>query len=227
MYMAIHAAGVVHEDIDWRHIVLRGESKASANVLDPSFDPENLALIDWNMSHVRTTQSDADWQRITESELYAVATLPRGDPEDMNLSKFEEEVFRRYAIAYPDDDDDDMFSDEEVETVDDNLASKNSYDIAERLSESELNPARNGDERQSLGVDAWPIEAPLSHPRPASSSCGPQGVDLPRSEGAGTPGRGFWRRRTVSDGGGRPTTFRQRLSRVTSKISLRGRKAAA
>lgn len=111
MYKAIHAAGVSHEDVDWRHILVRGEGKPSANVLDPAFDPENLVLIDWNMSEVRNKESDEVWQRNAEEELCVVATRLREYAEDIPRSQFEEDVLRREQERLAALSSDDGFSD--------------------------------------------------------------------------------------------------------------------
>ncbi|EKC98758.1 hypothetical protein A1Q2_06990 [Trichosporon asahii var. asahii CBS 8904] len=154
MYKAIHAAGVLHEDIAWRHITMRGGGTPPwppAEFIDPAFDLQNLAIIDWNMSRVRQKQSDAFWQELADEELYDVAILLRDELDNAELSMFEKAAIRRYESICRARDSDHMPSNADVGAVDNSLVSNNSDGVAVGASTSGLDAAQKGGELLLLG----------------------------------------------------------------------------
>lgn len=102
MYMAIHRAGVMHGDVDWDHIRVRGASdEPSDDDLDPSFSPQDLVLIDWNLCIFRESPHDQAWPFWTAGELFNVATLPRCNLALVKRSEFEEVTLRRSRVEDP------------------------------------------------------------------------------------------------------------------------------
>lgn len=100
MYMALHKAGIIHGDADWRHVKLRGDSSMPPErEVGPPYDPKKLVIIDWKQAIIRSAINELDWDECTDCELRAVARFNRGDPrhpENLKRCQWEEDVLRRH-----------------------------------------------------------------------------------------------------------------------------------
>lgn len=98
MYSAIHRAGVLHCDIEWRHVRMRGPDPASHRELDATFDPQNMVLIDFNLAEIHWEDIPQwQWAEATLVELGKVISLPRS--RDAVRCEFEQEVERRHNLV--------------------------------------------------------------------------------------------------------------------------------
>lgn len=206
MYSAIHRAGVLHCDIEWRHVRMRGPDPASQRELDSTFDPRNMVLIDFNLAEIHWEDiPEWQWAEATLVELGKVISLPRS--RDAVRCEFEQEVERRHDLIL-------CGGGEELESG--SQLDSNSGDLGVGIdaldSGNSERPATSGLSAGDAGDTPTPHSEGPNHPvvkgngLETTSNAHPEHA-LPRSNNIGRSGRG--------------AAVLQRLARLASGAGLR------
>lgn len=211
MYMAIHRAGVMHGDVHWDHIRVRGVSdEPSDNDLDPSFSPQDLVLISWNLCIFRESVYDPDCPSWTEGELFNVATLPRCNLALVKRSEFEEVTLRRLRGEAPREAD---------------IVSAKVSEAAKQTASEELDEHREQvDVDGAQQFDSVHVHTPRGPGQPPSLSHDSQ--DMGSSDKESASSQGTWslhKEQATLDSSSCCASIWQQLSRVISKVGPRGK----